>query len=361
VARPWRCAARRQHRIFATAARGRVKGARVPAWRCLALARFGADSRHLSGVAVIAHSRPRGKEGGRPVLRGLPPLRVLSRSQRAAARRPTPPGAWRSAGGRSYRPTRRPPLTERERLAQALESDFAAGAERHRLVVWLAPLGQKRLGADTNARGHRTPALMTHAIAGRERDLDQPRGGGLRRGGRGVHDRWGMLLVHFAVSSAHASVLRVPGEEPRVHRSLPLGIDDPTGSPSGRTRGRDPCTSTPGCSHSASLQCVPGSGREPRRRRTSEAPLGAASSRPQAKRERRRGGRLRPTAPAEPCPYPGNRTYRRSCARATRRSTAIEPGSRGSPTSSPGLQTSPPPSAPVLQGRGRPSAAEASP
>jgi hypothetical protein len=64
-----------------------------------------------------------------------------------------------------------------------------------------------------------------------------------------------------------------------VHRFLPLGIDDPTGSPSGRTRGRDACTSTPERSHSASLLCVPGSGQEPRRRRTSEAHLEAASSR----------------------------------------------------------------------------------
>jgi hypothetical protein len=90
--------------------------------------------------------------------------------------------------------------------------------------------------------------------------------------------------VRSAVSSAHASVLRVPGEETRVHRLLPLGIDDPTGSPSGRTRGRDTCTSIPERSHSGSLLCVPGSGREPRRRRTSGAHLGAASSRPQARR-----------------------------------------------------------------------------
>jgi len=71
-----------------------------------------------------------------------------------------------------------------------------------------------------------------------------------------------------------------------VHRSLLLGIDDPTGSPSGRTRCRDACTSTPERSHSASPLCVPGSGREPRRRRTSGAHLGAASSRPQGRRER---------------------------------------------------------------------------
>jgi hypothetical protein len=90
------------------------------------------------------------------------------------------------------------------------------------------------------------------------------------------------VLVHFAVRWAPASVLRVPAEEPRVHRGLPLGIDDPTGSPSGRTRGRDACTSTPERSHSGSLLCVPGSGREPRRRRTSGAHRGAASSRPQA-------------------------------------------------------------------------------
>jgi hypothetical protein len=87
----------------------------------------------------------------------------------------------------------------------------------------------------------------------------------------------------MAVSSAHASVLRVPGEEPRVHRSLALGIDDPTGSPSGRTRGRDTCTNSPERSRSGSLLCVPGSAREPRRRRTTSAHRGAASSHPQAK------------------------------------------------------------------------------
>jgi hypothetical protein len=92
------------------------------------------------------------------------------------------------------------------------------------------------------------------------------------------------LLVHFAVSSAHASVLRVPAEERRVQRSLPLGIDDPTGSPSGRTRGRDACTNTPERSRSGSLLCVRGSAREPRRRRTSGASLGAASARLQARR-----------------------------------------------------------------------------
>ena len=69
-----------------------------------------------------------------------------------------------------------------------------------------------------------------------------------------------------------------------MHRLLPLGIDDSTGSPSGRTRGRDACTSTPERSHSASLLCVPGSAREPRRRRTSGARRGAASARLQATR-----------------------------------------------------------------------------
>jgi hypothetical protein len=69
-----------------------------------------------------------------------------------------------------------------------------------------------------------------------------------------------------------------------VHRFLQLGIDDPTGSPSGRTRGRDACTSTPERSHSASLLCLRGSAREPRRRRTSGARRGAASARLQATR-----------------------------------------------------------------------------
>jgi hypothetical protein len=69
-----------------------------------------------------------------------------------------------------------------------------------------------------------------------------------------------------------------------VDRFLPLGVDDPTGSPSGRTRGLDGCTSTPERSHSASLLGAPCSGPQQPTTRTTEARQEAASARLQAKR-----------------------------------------------------------------------------